>query len=355
MRNYLLYLLILPLLLVADELATPSFTQQVVAATEQGMRDIAILNRPLIKVNGKTISQIDVIKKMNAFLYKNYPEVIGNKMPMYQYYSSSWRRTLDDIINDELMLLEAEAKEVSVTVGDVREEVEARFGPNIMESLEKIGMSLEEARQYVETEMLVQRVMWMNVHQKAMQKATPKKIKEAYTDYVNANPPKDTWVYQVLSIKGDSQDLAQKMIAIAASKDGDLEARANAVTETFNEEPDLPSVNVSDEFSIELSKLSDQHKQALEDLKPNQFSAPIAQTSRRDNSTVWRLFYLKDKLHQEPPPFEIVSEQLKNQIMQQFAMEYAKDYFVSLRDKYHLSDADLKEMIPADYEPFALK
>jgi len=355
MRKFFVCFLILPLFLIASEVVSPSFTEQAIAATEQGMKDIAILNRPLIKVNGKTISQIDVIKKMNAFLYKNYPEVIGHKIPMYQYYSSSWRRTLDDIINDELMLLEAEAKEITVTVGDVREEVEARFGPNIMASLEKIGMSLDEARKFVETEMLVQRVMWMNVHQKAVQKATPKKIKESYFDYVKANPPKDTWVYQVLSIKGDSRGLAQKMIETAASAEGDLEARAKVVKEAFAEEPDMPNLNISDEFSIELSKLSDQHKQALEDLKPNQFSAPIEQVSRRDNSTVWRLFYLKDKLHQEPPPFEIVSEQLKNQILQQFAVEYAKEYFTALREKYHLSDAELKEMIPADYEPFALR
>ncbi|HPE85389.1 MAG TPA: SurA N-terminal domain-containing protein, partial [Chlamydiales bacterium] len=117
MKKALLTLLIIPLLLCADE---PS---------------MAIHNRPLIKVNGRTISVIDVMKKMNAFIYQNYPHAINNKAMLYQFYSGNWRSTLDEMINSELMLLEAEAKEIKVSDADVREKVEERYGPNVMEKL----------------------------------------------------------------------------------------------------------------------------------------------------------------------------------------------------------------------------
>lgn len=354
MKKIFSLLLLIPLFACA-EMQGPAFDPQ--AAIEQGLRDIAILNRTLVKVNGKTISLFDVMKKMNAFLYENYPEVLGNKLTMYQYYSSRWRSTLEDMINNELMLLEAETKEITVSEGDVREEVEARFGPNIMASLDEIGMSLEEARQHIETELIVRNVMWMNVHQKAFQETTPKKIKEAYAQYSAENPAKDIWTYQVLSIRGDDPELSKKIAdqALSFTELGDLTKACGAVQEVFAEEPSLPKISVSEETTMEVNKLSATHKTALEDLVVGQFSAPIMQKSRVDGAEVWRIFHMIDKRSTAPTPFNEISERIKNQLVQQRSMHYSKIYFDKLRADYHLSDEDLATTIPKDYTPFLLK
>ncbi len=320
--------------------------------------NLAIHNRPLIKINGRQISVIDVMKKMNAFIYQNYPEAVDNKAMLFQFYAGNWRTTLDDIINNELMLLEAETKEIKVSDGDVREEVEARYGPNIMANLQAIDLTIDEARSLIHTELVVQRIMWMNVHQKALQDVTPQKVKEAYGHYVMANPPTDRWIYQVLSVRGKNEQLCEKISSEAAkivgSKIGDLAKASLDIQESFKEEPDLPKITVSEEFDLEGPQLSEQHRSVLENLKPGAYSEPISQKSRVDGSTVWRIFYLKDREDVTPPEFEAISERLKNQLLQERFGFYSESYYKKLRAQYNMSKEQVDSLIPVSLNPFQL-
>ena len=320
--------------------------------------NLAIHNRPLVKINGRQISVIDVMKKMNAFIYQNYPEAVNNKAMLFQFYAGNWRATLDDIINNELMLLEAEAKEIKVSDGDVREEVEARYGPNIMANLHAIDLTLDEARSLIHTELIVGRVMWMNVHQKALQEITPQKVKEAYAGFVAANPPTDRWVYQVFSVRGKNEELCEKISSEAAkivgSKIGDLAKAALDIQESFKEEPDLPKITVSEEFDLEGPQVSEQHLTVLEALKPGTYSEPISQKSRVDGSTVWRIFYLKDREDVTPPEFEAISERLKNQLLQERFGHYSQTYYKKLRAQYNMTKEQIDAIVPTSFNPFQL-
>src|SRR4029079_5046854 len=143
-------------------------------------QEIVVYNRILAKVNGKTISVIDVMKKMDLFLQRYYPQYARSKMARFQYYSKQWRDTLTQIIDQELMLADAEHLELKVSDAEVREEVLTRFGPNIMATLDTIGMTYEEARTLIYNEMVVQRIMWYRVHSKALSIVNPQDIKKAY-------------------------------------------------------------------------------------------------------------------------------------------------------------------------------
>lgn len=348
-------LLLIPLFLCAEINLPTSFDPQ--AAVEQGLRDIAILNRPLVKVNGNQISLIDVMKKMNTFLFENYPEALGDKITMYQYYSSRWRATLDEMINNELMLLEAETKEVTVSDGDVREEVEKRFGPNIMASLNEIGITLDEARSLIHTELLVQRIMWMNVHQKAMQEVTPKKVKEAYALYLKDNPQKEFWTYQFISVRGGDKELREKIAKQGAqlcSKLASIEKVHTALLESFKDEPGLPKITLSEEVSPDVRNISEMHKQVLASLSDKQYSKPKKQISRTGDE-VWRIFQLKDRETHDPADFNQISDKIQQRLRQERSMHYATIYFKDLREQYHLTDQDLAQNIPEDYTPFQLK
>ena len=348
-------LLFIPILLCAEINLPTTFDPQ--AAVEQGLRDIAILNRPLVKVNGNQISLIDVMKKMNTFLYEHYPEALSDNIMMYQFYSSRWRATLDEMINNELMLLEAETKEITVSDGDVREEVEKRFGPNIMASLNEIGISLEEARTLIHTELLVQRIMWMNVHQKAMQEITPKKVKEAYAIYLKEHPQKEFWTYQFISVRGGDKELGEKIAKQGAELScthTSIEKVHAALLDSFKDTPNLPKITLSEEVSPDVKSISDMHKQALASLSDKQYSEPKKQISRTGDE-VWRIFQLKDREIHDPANFNQVSERIKNQLMQERSAHYAGIYFEGLREQYHLTDQDLAQNIPEDYTPFHLK
>ena len=315
--------------------------------------EIVINNRPLVKVNGKNISLIDVVKKMNAFLFANFPEATHDNLQLYQYYSARWRQTLDDMINNELMLIEAETREIKVSDGDVREEVEARFGPNIMATLDKLHLSLDEAREMVHTELVVQRIMWLHVHQKVYQEITPQKQREAYTAYLDVNPPTDQWIYQVLSVRGEDVALCKKItesaVSLISTVGKDLNQIKTTLTEAYQEEPALPAINVSEDYVVENNKLSEEHRNALLHLTDGDFSAPIAQLSRATGKEVWRIFHLKERKTITPPAFEDIADNLKNHLQQESYVQHSTAYYKKLRSNYQL-----RLDIPDDYEPFQI-
>jgi hypothetical protein len=109
------------------------------------------------------------------------------------------------------MLADAEHIELKVSDAEVREEVLTRFGPNIMATLDSIGVTYEEAREQIYNEMVVHRIMWYRVHSKALRAVNPQDIKESYCLYCKKNPPVEKWRYQVLSVRSQQQETAQAL------------------------------------------------------------------------------------------------------------------------------------------------
>ncbi|MBI3211749.1 MAG: hypothetical protein HYZ47_03585 [Simkania negevensis] len=141
-------------------------------------------NRPLAKINGKTISLIDVINKMDLALFDYNPEFLNSTLARYQFYTQSWKQTLEDMINTEMILLEGEEKELKATDGEIREAMLERFGPSIIASLEMIRITYEDAREMIRKELIVEQLMGVKVHTKAMQAVTPQVIRKGYEEYL---------------------------------------------------------------------------------------------------------------------------------------------------------------------------
>src|SRR5262245_8170025 len=96
---------------------------------------IIINNRILAKVNGKAISAFDVMKKMDMLFYRQYPEYTAIPQARLQFYQVSWKRVLQELIDKELILADAEESKLQVSAGDIRQEMELLLGPNIHSSL----------------------------------------------------------------------------------------------------------------------------------------------------------------------------------------------------------------------------
>src|SRR5690242_7109313 len=73
--------------------------------SQEEPEELIIHNRILAKVNEKTISVIDVVKKMDLFLQKNYPHLADSKTARYQFFSAQWKDYLAQMIDSELMLV----------------------------------------------------------------------------------------------------------------------------------------------------------------------------------------------------------------------------------------------------------
>lgn len=344
--------LFLPLLAEVGEIEmeTPSFIESSTAANKEPR--LIINNRPLAKVNGKVISLYDVVKKMDLFLYDYYPNQTFPTTDRYQYYMSRWQPTLEEMIADELVLMDAEQKEIKVSDGEVREELEKRFGPNIMSNIDKVNFQYEEAREMIRNGIIVGQLIGMKVHSKAFQTATPQAIKVAYEEYVQEHPPEDEWTYQVLSIRGKDKEvcasLAQKAYAFLHNEGKSLED----VASTLEEEG--VTIALSDDYSGPTQKISSAHLQAIQELDKGTYSAPVSQVSRSDNSMVQRIFFLKDQVKNLPETFDKMHDKLKNELLFKIADKEKEVYIHTLKKRFGYDVHSPNFELPENYRPFAL-
>lgn len=317
----------------------------------QPEQKIAVQNAILTKVNGNTISMMDVKKKMDVIFFQNYPEMAESSQARYQFYEASWRHVLRDMIDNELIIADALDKEIKLTDGEIREAVEERFGPNMTETLDKIGLTPEEARKMIKNEMIVQRMSWWFVQQKALTSVTPQDIRQAYRLYIKEHPAYSEWSYRVVSIRSqdEASELVNQVYSLLTQSGKTPEQMENELKELSS---DTVKISISNEYTAKTEDLSEAHRASIEPLEPGTYSKPTFQVSRRDKSAVHRIFYLVGKNDFSAPTFEQMSGRLRDELVQKAAMEESQDYISKLRKHYGY---DGKESVPDDLNPFALQ
>jgi len=194
---------------------------------------------------------------------------------------------------------------------------------------------------------------WVN--SKALGKVKSMDIKEAYKQFCEKNPELEEWNYQVLSIRSPNKDasgaVAARAFDLLQSK-LELSTICDRLKETQDE---TLSIVLSPEMHADEKSVSSQHKEVLKTLLENSFSKPIAQVSRVDNSTVYRIFYLKKHSKKILPPFEKMAEQLKDQLLQEAAIKENTQYLSKLRERLSYDEKQMMETLPKDFHPFAIR
>jgi hypothetical protein len=312
---------------------------------------IAVQNAILAKVNGKTISMMDVKKKMDMVFHQSYPQLIDSNQARFQFYEASWRHVLMDMIDNELIISDATDKEIKLTDGEIREVMEERFGPNVMQTLDKIGLTYDETWKMVKSELMVQRMTWWFVHSKAVSSVTPQDIRQAFRLHLEQHPAYSEWKYRVVSIRVDepNEALAEDIYKTLT----ELRKAPNEAQEALKafEAPGV-SIAVSNEFEAKTQDLSDLHRASLEGLTPGSYGKPSFQMSRADKKTTYRIFYLDSKSDFPAPAFEALSQQLRNELIQKAVVQESEGYLGKLRKHYGF---DVDKAIPEDLHPFSLQ
>jgi hypothetical protein len=313
---------------------------------------IIINNRILVKVNDKAISVIDVMKKMNVFINRYYPHVAESNVLRHQFYASQWRETLSQMIDQELVLIDAEKLELKLSEGDVREKLQERFGPNVVATLEKLGISYEEAKEIIRTELTVQKMTWYRINAKAILSINPQDVKSGYKEFCAEHPPQDEWKYESLSIRSSDPNESESLSAKAFELLNQGKTGLLAVADTLKqkqEEVSKVSISVSEEFCVQDKDLSASHKNVLLSLNPDEYSKPIPQVSKIGNQIVHRIFHLKEHIKKQPPSFEEISNQIEENLVQKAIEQQSLLYLQKLRD-----NEKIQESIPADFQPFVM-
>lgn len=319
---------------------------------------IIVNNRILAKANAKAISVIDVMKKLDLLFYRQYPQYASNVQARFQFYQTNWKSALDELIDKELILVDAEEMKLKVNQGDVRQEMESVFGPNIIINLDKAGLTYDEAYQLVFDDITIRRMLYFRVHMKVLSQVTPQKIREFYNEIADKNIRDNEWIFNVVTIRqrdsakaGETANLVYNLLTDDKISLNDLLAKLDEMKVYI---PKQKNVTVSEEFKTNEKELSDVFKQILTKLSPDTYSLPIAQKSRSDNSSVFRIFYLKSMVPGGVIPFSELETKIKNKLLDEGVSKETEAYFKRQRKHFDIQEAHLDDSLSPDFQPFTL-
>lgn len=319
---------------------------------------IFVNNRIVANVNGKAISVIDVMKKMDLLFYRKFPQYASSVEARFQFYQINWRHILREIIEKELIIADADESKIPITNGDIRQEMENLFGPNIISNLDKAGLTFDEAWEMVKEELIIRKMVSFRINSKAIKAVVPQDIRTAYEEYVKKNKIPDKWRYRVITVRGeDSSECAETANAIwhfleeKSANIENLQEKAKEQSLVRNK----TSVNLSEDYIHSEKEVSDSYKEILTTLKPDTYSKPIAQKSKVDHSIVFRILYLKELVEGSVPSFSEMEQKLKNQLTDQAVQKEAEDYMKKLRSHFNVKEEDEAKLVPEDFQPFSLK
>lgn len=320
---------------------------------------IFINNRIIAKVNGKPISTYDLMKKMDLNFYRQYPQYTSSNVARSQFYEMSWKFALEDIIDKELILADAQESKIEVSGGDVRQEMEASFGPNIIANLDKAGISYDEANKIMQEEIIIRRMVSGRVHAKAVRQVTPSKVRLAYEDFIQnpENARLTQWAYRIVTIKDRNLEKTEETAKVtyqllmegvpldelaAKLKERKLLGRKGKVT-------------VSGTVKHNDKEISNDYREVLTSLDAGMYSQPFAHKSRANRTTVYRILAIEEKIPGGVPTFREMETRLKEKLLDDAIDQETNIYLQKLRQHYHIRQADLDAFLPADYKPFVLK
>lgn len=325
----------------------------------QEEKKIYINNRILNRVNGKPISTYDLMKKIDLVFYREYPEYTSSIEARSEFYAMSWKIILAELINKELILADANESKITVSSGDVRQELESSFGPNIIANLDKAGLTFDEAYKMMEEEIIIKRMKSGRVYAKAFWQVTPTRVRQAYEEFIQdpVNSRLNQWSYRMVTIKErtlekseETAKAAHQMLLDGTSLD-DLEGKLKEANLLGKK----GKVTVSNTIKQNDQELSVDYLENLSQLSPGMYSKPFPNKSRANNAMVYRILLLQDKIAGGVPTYKEMEPILKDRLLEQALEKETDVYLAKLRKHYHISENDIEAHIPADYEPFTLR
>ncbi|NGX49372.1 MAG: hypothetical protein K940chlam5_00970 [Candidatus Anoxychlamydiales bacterium] len=342
--------LFIPLIAIAPILNANDFRN---SPMEQNA-NINVNNTVLAKVEDRAITALDVKKKLDIAFERSFTDLIDSKSARFQFYQSGWPQVLDEVINNELVLLDAKKREFTISDAELTEEMENKYGPNIIANLQRVNLTLEEAQKMLSEEMIIHRMLYYFVRSKAEQNVTPNKIKNSFQLYIKENPSQEIYSYNVISVRCDDNKIANlaanKVHLLLKEKNQNPKELEDTLKEIEKEYKNC-SINVSNLYKTSSKDLSLSHKNILKDLEKNNFSDISSQVSRINNKQISRIFYLKDLEKIEAKTFDEISNELKTKLVEKELLQVGNNFFNKLKKEYLVEN----KVISKDFCPFTFE
>ncbi len=328
---------------------------------------IVVDNRVLANVRNQAITIYDIVKKLDMIFYKQFPEYRSSPEARLQFYKANWKIVLKDMIHRQLALAYAEDKKFEVSRGDIREELEELFGPEVMMNLYDAGLSLYDVEEMLKADILMRRILMHFIRSPIMASLTPEKLHEEYIRYVKAKQSstdqEEEWVWQACLLKPAIQEvktesLTQEKVAhihetllVAIADDTLPQEMASKAINTYGVE-----IIPSQKFTSVRSEMSSQIVNAIEATDIGVFSKPVVTQSRNaESETVWKSYRLieKKRLMPEIPNFRDIEAKIREEVAAPLMAEKTEQFFQDLKRQYGVHMA-ISEKELETFEPFRL-
>lgn len=351
MRSICLFvaaLFFLPLTLVFSQQAPMLFEK------ERPKPFIRINNRVLAIVNGKPITVLDVVKQLDLVFYKQYPQYASMPEMRYQFYLNSWKFALEELVDKEMILADAEEVKMEITGAELREEIEKIFGPNVVKNLDEAGLTMDEAMMMVKQDIMLKRMMSVRVQSIAFKDVTPQEIRRSYEAFRDDYQPSHQWTFRVITIKDPDKTKLAKMVQKLENQLQRENIHPDDIVpyiKKMSESGVFTSAKISEEFTEKQGDLSPFYRESLADLEPGSYSVPFHQ--EKSKAPTVKIFYLKEIIHDEVPSFAEMHGKIKGKLMGEISSRESKAYKDRLRKKYPVSLMD--HLTSSQFEPFSLE
>jgi hypothetical protein len=320
--------------------------------------EIVVNNRILTKVNGKAITLIDVVKKMDMLIFRHDSKLLKDQQTRYKFYQANWQGVLADMVDRELIMQEAEELKIPATQGDIRQEIEEIFGPNVMANLESANITFEEAWEMVRSDIMIRRMLLHRVSLPVMTKITPQDVRQAYDAYTKDISQHQEYSYRIISFKAEdtakAEVVAKSAYKLLQEEKIPLE-KIEAELKSRKMLCDGVAFTLSPLLTQKSDEIAEQIKTNIVPLSQNSYSEPLVQRTRSERAPLVRLYFLQNKTSTQPASFDELEVKLKESITQRRQMEETENYFTRLRKHFDVKFEDIQNELAQNFTPFVLK
>ncbi len=312
---------------------------------------VIVDNKVLATVRGQVITVVDVMKKLDMIFYQQFPQYRGSSEARFEFYRTNWRRVLEELVDRHLIVVMAEEKGFQITNGDIRQELEEMFGPNVMMNLYEAGLSMHEVHEMMKADILLRRVLSFYVRNPVFASITPEVVKQAYTEKSKELKGQASWVWRSVTIRAKEKDCPQE---VASKVWIWLEKEHLPLEAVTSKLPSGIELVVSQPFHSEKKELAPNLRTVFQSLSVGSYSAPVAFTSKADAHQGWRCYIADEEKEGAVPSFAEMEQRVREELAGPEIEKRTKSFFDDLRKQYNVKQSVASEEWLA-FEPFQLK
>lgn len=298
-----------------------------VAATQSFAQTFTQSDRIVARVNDDIITLSDLNERLQPIIAKyeqsySGAELLENLAKAEEYW-------LNQLIENKLILQEAQRKEIAVSDEEVEQRVEqikSDFDSDMQFNifLESQGMNIDELKRNIADNIKVTKTT-MHIRQKAQQKISPVDIARFYEEHKDefAEEPKVHVLHILIRSSGDdAADLAQAEKALELIKSGE---DFKSVAREYSQGPHAARGG-------DLGFLA--HGQHIPEIDDAAFKLQVGEVSDIIQSSLgYHIIMVKQKKKERIKPFVEVQDEIENRLLKEKARDIWDEWMNGLKEK----------------------